>query len=813
MCKQFYFGLFVGACLLYGCTKENIPVGTAYNEKQTAFDTGVVSGWIRIKLADTDRDAEILRTGVFTRGAVATGNPQLDAVADALGVTEVRRVFGDGGRFEARHRRYGLHLWYDLRLDDSVPVSRAADNFAALEGVECAEPIMKLESVGGQPWPEGVVYEPSRVQGGEALPFDDPFLVDQWHYHNDGSLDGTVSGADMNLFPAWKYTCGDPSVVVAVFDSGVDYTHEDLAANMWVNEEELGGTPGVDDDYNGYVDDIYGYSYVNDTGEILPEYHGTHVAGTVAAVNGNGIGVCGVAGGSGKDDGVRIMSIQVLSERHPASNDASDGYVYAADNGAVISQNSWTFTSGTGMPQSYITAIQYFIDNAGWDDVDGDGVNDIQTGPMAGGIVICAAGNSAGSVEYPAADERTVAVTAMGPDFSVERYSCRGPEADIMAPGGAERDFTGRGLRILSTFDNDGYGYLYGTSMACPHVSGVAALIVSHYGGPGFTAERCREILLNSCRPAGEIVSEENIDVIGVGLLDAGAALQEKPEQAPNAVEIMSVEVHSNTISMEWTVPADGNGNAVLEYEVAYSSVDGEDVGAETVPNRYGVGATVSYSFRVDKYNTVYKLNVISKDRFGGQSQAVESEVETGTFENSMPQRAKKLENMELAVEDGAVRLELSEYFTDPDLDKGDVLSYKAAAINTAIVNIFVENATLVLTPLKAGHTLATVTVTDLAGASVSSTVDITVTGAAKAAGGLTLGANPVDSDLAVQVDGLNGEEHVKLYDAAARTIVDEMMDFVGGEGYVNDEGLSSGIYTVAVYTGHEMLSGTFVKK
>lgn len=168
---------------------------------------------------------------------------------------------------------------------------------------------------------------------------------------------------------------------------------------------------------------------------------------------------------------------------------------------------------------------------------------------------------------------------------------------------------------------------------------------------------------------------------------------------------------------------------------------------------------------------------------------------------------------MELAVEDGAVRLELSEYFTDPDLDKGDVLSYKAAAINTAIVNIFVENATLVLTPLKAGHTLATVTATDLAGASVSSTVDITVTGAAKAAGGLTLGANPVDSDLAVQVDGLNGEVHVKLYDAAARTIVDEMMDFVGGEGYVNVEGLSSGIYTVAVYTGHEMLSGTFVKK
>lgn len=811
MCKHFYVLLALSACLLCACTKENIPAGTEHNEKQTAFGAGVVNGWVRIKLAGDD--AAALQTGTFTRGAVSTGNPQLDAVADALGVTEVKRVFGDGGRFEARHRRYGLHLWYDLKFDESVPVSRAADNFADLEGVEYVEPVMKLEQAGGQAWPDGVVYEPSRVQDGETLPFNDPFLADQWHYHNDGSLEGSVAGADMNLFPAWEYTCGDPSVVVAVFDSGVDYAHEDLAANMWVNEAELNGTPGVDDDGNGYVDDVYGYNYLNGTGEIQPEYHGTHVAGTVAAVNGNGIGVCGVAGGSGNNDGVRIMSIQVLSDIVPSSTDASDGYVYAADNGAVISQNSWTFQGGVGMPQSYVTAIKYFIENAGWDDTDDDGINDVQTGPMAGGIVICAAGNSAGSVEYPAADEHTLAVTAMGPNFSVERYSCRGPEADIMAPGGAERDFTGKGLRVLSTYDDNRYGYLYGTSMACPHVSGVAALIVSYYGGTGFTAEQCRNILLDSSRPAGGIIDEEELDGIGVGLLDAGAALQGKPEQAPDAVEIVSVEVYSNMISMSWTVPADGNGNAVLEYEVAYSSADGEDAGTETVPNRYGIGSTVSYSFTVDKYNTVYKLNVISKDRFGGESQAVETEVETGTFENSMPQRAKNLENMELAVEDGAVRLELSEYFTDPDLDKGDVLSYKAAAINKAIVDIFVEDGTLVLTPLKAGHTLATVTATDLAGASVSSTVDITVTGVAKAAGSLAFDSNPVDSDLEVQVAGLNGDIHVKVYDAAARTIVDGMIEFVGGEGHINVDGLSSGIYTVAIYTEQETLSGTFVKR
>ena len=144
--------------------------------------------------------------------------------------------------------------------------------------------------------------------------FNDPQLFWQWHYINNADQavgTETVAGADINVAEAWKLTGGDPRVIVAIVDGGVKYNHPDLAANMLINEAELSGQPGVDDDGNGYVDDIYGYNFAVDTGEISYDStddggHGTHVAGTVAAVNNNGIGVCGVAGGTGNNDGVRL---------------------------------------------------------------------------------------------------------------------------------------------------------------------------------------------------------------------------------------------------------------------------------------------------------------------------------------------------------------------------------------------------------------------------------------------------------------------------------------------------------------------------
>ncbi len=95
------------------------------------------------------------------------------------------------------------------------------------------------------------------------MPFDDPMLADQWHYKNEGTVKGQVAGSDINVYDAWSITTGDPSVIVAVIDGGIDFDHEDLADNMWVNIPEFNGEPGVDDDNNGYVDDIHGYNFVS----------------------------------------------------------------------------------------------------------------------------------------------------------------------------------------------------------------------------------------------------------------------------------------------------------------------------------------------------------------------------------------------------------------------------------------------------------------------------------------------------------------------------------------------------------------------
>ncbi len=343
----------------------------------------------------------------------------------------------------------------------------------------------------------------------DAMPFDDPGLPRQWHYHNDGTMyncEGEVvakAGADINLFETWKmYGHGGPSVVVAVMDMGIQYNHPDLAANMWVNEAELNGEPGKDNDGNGVRNDVYGYNGRTRDGNIEPGSHGTHVAGTIAATNNNGIGVCGVAGGTGNGDGVRLMSCQIFGPDN-TGGDYPDVYRYAADNGAVISQNSWGYSQMyTAIPQDVAVAMDYFIENAG---IGPDGE---QTGPMRGGIIICSAGNDYSSrLTFPGADDRVIGVTAMMANYVKAAYSNYGTAADIFAPGGSERSDTEFSLdgRVYSTDITDSYGYKGGTSMACPHVSGIAALLISHYGvdKPGFTPDKLREIMLRGYRNVG----------------------------------------------------------------------------------------------------------------------------------------------------------------------------------------------------------------------------------------------------------------------------------------------------------------------
>ena len=289
--------------------------------------------------------------------ATRAGIVSVDEILSELNVSSLNRLFPVDTRNEERTRAAGLHKWYELQFDTEVDLDLAAQKLSAVAEVANIQFNTKLEKMwDGKATPlRSDAPAMSADTRSIVWPFNDPELKRQWHYINKGDkavAQTAREGADINVEEAWKLTAGDPKIIVAVVDEGVKYTHPDLAANMWVNTREMTGTTGVDDDGNGYVDDYYGYNFVTN-GPISWDVvdakgdgdsgHGTHTAGTVAAVNNNGIGVCGVAGGSGNNDGVRIMSCQALSGTAAGSGTTAvmaRAFKYAADNGASIIQCS-----------------------------------------------------------------------------------------------------------------------------------------------------------------------------------------------------------------------------------------------------------------------------------------------------------------------------------------------------------------------------------------------------------------------------------------------------------------------------------------
>ncbi len=390
-----------------------------------------------------------------------------------------------------------LGRWVVARFDTSLDLTKVAEELAADSRVEIVEYSYTIYNVKPMRL-DRPVNRPEPTRSVE-YPFDDPELPWQWHYYNDGSLsDDATAGADINLLEAWKYTAGDPRIIVAVVDGGIMSDHPDLAANMWVNTAEAEGSPGIDDDMNGYVDDIHGYNFVTMQGTINPDMHGTHVAGTIAAVNNNGYAVSGIAGGTGNDDGVKLMSCQIF--------DGEDGcqpwqiaaaFKYAADNGAVILNNSWGYADGAygsdatfGEFHSVLKdAMLYFTENAGLE------------GLIDGGVAIFAAGNGTYPMpNYPGAYYDYICVTAMAANYNATYYTNYGDGANICAPGGDTIYGTIMGISSTSTDLTYGYEYQQGTSMATPHVSGAAALGLSYAleRGYSFTAREFRDLIVTS---------------------------------------------------------------------------------------------------------------------------------------------------------------------------------------------------------------------------------------------------------------------------------------------------------------------------
>lgn len=395
-----------------------------------------------------------------------------------------------------------LEQWMLISFDPEVELRTIAKGLAEdsrVEIVEYDQPVKRIKA-NKVPMP---TTRPALTRSIE-MPFDDPELPWQWNYHNTGTIVGyepgeytMLPGADINLFEAWKYTTGDNRVVVAVIDGGIQVDHDDLASNMWVNEAEANGSLGIDDDMNGYVDDIYGYNFVTNSGKIRADSHGTHVAGTISAVNNNGYAVCGIAGGSGNNDGVRLMSLQIFDGDDGCySYQIAQAFKYAADNGAAIVNNSWAYDPyGFASDDEYVqydgalkAAIDYFEENGGMD------------GVMEGGLAIFAASNEAANVaSYPGAYHAYTCVTAMSPDYTAAYYTNYGPGCNICAPGGDAN--YGTLCTISSTSDSRyGYEYMQGTSMACPHVTGCLALGLSYavQNGYSFTNDEMRNMLLTS---------------------------------------------------------------------------------------------------------------------------------------------------------------------------------------------------------------------------------------------------------------------------------------------------------------------------
>lgn len=508
--------IFLSALTLCACTEriENIPEKDSGNEvKETPFVEGVIT------VCFSEEMTVAIESAMLSDGVPVTKSTEFNSLLAAMGASSMERVFPDAGEWEARHRKAGLHRWYTIHYDeDSLPRTKVQLTLDAIDGVVYAEPVRKIKK--------------------EEIPFNDPMADRQWHYFNDGNGGSNYkAGADINVVPVWNnFTGGKKEVIVAVVDEGVDLAHEDLSAVAM----PLG--KGSKCFIDGYVG-----------GAIVPGNHGTHVAGTIAAINNNGIGVCGIAGGTDGNGGVTIMSCETLREdpenpKNTLQGNPSQALVWAADNGAVIANNSWGYNFKTkedaanGSVGAVGTAIDYFIENAGIDK------NGNQTGPMRGGVVIFAAGNDGWPNAWPAQYEKVIAVGASNSSNGKARYSNYGDWVDIAAPGGDDA----LGIYILSCTTSNSYSNMQGTSMACPHVSGVAALIVSQFGGPGFTNEMLVDRLVNGANhkalPAGAQIGP---------LVDAYGSFTYGGTTAPELPADYQVSAVSNNLSFKWKVTED----------------------------------------------------------------------------------------------------------------------------------------------------------------------------------------------------------------------------------------------------------------
>ena len=654
--KKKFFYIAMVALALTGCSDSLSTIDSSEGKADITIPSDAEAGELLIKFAPEMSSILDQAQMSKTRSGKATrsGIPSTDEVLDILGSYSFERVFPVDANTEARTREAGLHLWYTVKFDKSTDLKAAAERLKQLGEVTKVQTNGRIKRAyntdSKRIYLSDKALQQKATRAAASGEPNDPGFAYQWHYRNLGAGNygfenlndnhaGAEAGCDVNAVEAWKTCVGDPSIIVAVLDEGVMYTHPDLAPNMWCNPGETSQGAKADGDGNGYEGDLHGYNFVEESGNITwsdanDSGHGTHVAGTIAAANNNGIGVSGVAGGDGTpNSGVKIMSCQIFSGQNSVTLAGEARAIkYAADNGAVILQCSWGYNSSESSELNGYTpgpatekewaetyplekeALDYFINNAG-----------SPNGVIDGGIAVFAAGNEyAGNPAFPGAYSKCVSVASLAADYTPACYTDFGSLVTLSAPGGdleyygkigeTENEYwaeTGEQKgAVLSTLVKNGqpaYGYMEGTSMACPHVSGVAALGLAyavkqnrHYRAADFISLMKKSVKdLDSHYQNGATktyymnhttvgASPETIELskyigkMGAGLIDAAQLLngiQNKELSSEMKLPNMYVGIEKTTslnLAAYFAGQTEGYSCSVANTSVASATVDGK---------------------------------------------------------------------------------------------------------------------------------------------------------------------------------------------------------------------------------------------
>jgi subtilisin family serine protease len=435
----------------------------------------------------------------------------------------------------------------------------------------------------------------------DAVP-NDPRFGELYGLRNTGQTGGTP-GADIKAANAWDVFTGDPNIKIGIIDTGIDYNHPDLAANVWTNPGEIPGN-GIDDDGNGYVDDIHGYDFVNNDGDPFDDNgHGSHCAGTIAGVGNNNIGVAGV------NWQAKVVGIKFLSAAGSGSTaGAIAGVQYAIAIGVKLTSNSW---GGGGFSQALLDVIN----DAG----------------AAGQLFVAAAGNSSAntdvSPQYPAGYDSPyiISVAATDHNDNLASFSNFGATTvDLAAPG----------VNILSCQPGGGYQLLSGTSMATPHVSGVVALAMGRF--PSATNLFIKQLVLSHADPKPQLAGK----CVTGGRLNAFMTIADPDTTAPGAVNNLAVtETGSSHLRLAWTATGDdGNTGRASAYDLRWSTspiTSANFASATSVagPDPKPSGQAESFEIGGLAFSTTFYVALKALDEFGNTGPL--SNVATGTTQGA----------------------------------------------------------------------------------------------------------------------------------------------------------------------------------